>query len=80
MSARPGPTVRRRRLGAELRRIRETVRITAEEASSRLGWYKAKVSKVETGTITPGLGRIEGIKRQDGRWVVVTSRGLVIGR
>jgi Skp family chaperone for outer membrane proteins len=38
------------------------------------------IIEVETGTITPGLGRIEGIKRQDGRWVVVTSRGLVIGR
>jgi hypothetical protein len=23
----------------------------------------------------PGIGRIEGVKRQDGRWVVVTSRG-----
>jgi hypothetical protein len=38
------------------------------------------IIEVETGTITPGLGRIEGIKRQDGRWVVVTSRGLVVGR
>jgi hypothetical protein len=38
------------------------------------------IIEVETGSITPGLGRIEGIKRQDGRWVVVTSRGLVIGR
>jgi hypothetical protein len=38
------------------------------------------IIEVETGTVTPGLGRIEGIKRQDGRWVVVTSRGLVIGR
>jgi hypothetical protein len=38
------------------------------------------IIEVETGSVTPGLGRIEGIKRQDGRWVVVTSRGLVIGR
>jgi len=38
------------------------------------------IIEVETGTITPGLGRIEGIKRLDGRWVVLTSRGLVIGR
>ena len=30
--------------------------------------------------VAPGLGRIEDIKRQDGRWVVMTSRGLVIGR
>jgi hypothetical protein len=38
------------------------------------------IIEVEPGVVAPGLGRIEGIKRQDGRWVVVTSRGLVIGR
>jgi hypothetical protein len=38
------------------------------------------IIEVETGMVAPGLGRIEGIKRQDGRWVVVTARGLVIGR
>jgi hypothetical protein len=38
------------------------------------------VIEVEPGIVAPGLGRIEGIKRQDGRWVVVTSRGLVVGR
>ena len=25
----------------------------------------------------PGVGRVEGIKRQDGQWVVVTARGLI---
>src|SRR5262249_25555017 len=25
----------------------------------------------------PGLGRVEGIKRQDGQWVVVTAHGLI---
>jgi len=38
------------------------------------------VIEVEPGIVAPGLGRIESIKRQDGRWVVVTSRGLVVGR
>jgi hypothetical protein len=38
------------------------------------------IVEVEPGMITPGLGRIEAIKRQDGRWVVVTSRGLIVGR
>ena len=38
------------------------------------------IIEVEPGVVAPGLGRIEGIKRQDGRWVVVTSRGLVVGR
>jgi hypothetical protein len=25
----------------------------------------------------PGLGRVEGVKRRDGQWVVVTARGLI---
>jgi hypothetical protein len=36
--------------------------------------------EVEPGDTIPGLGRIETIRRQDGRWVVVTNRGLVIAR
>jgi len=27
--------------------------------------------------VAPGLGRIEAIRREDGRWVVVTARGIV---
>jgi hypothetical protein len=36
------------------------------------------VIEVEPGTTIPGLGRIEEIKRQDGRWVVFTSKGLIV--
>ena len=35
------------------------------------------IIEVEPGITVPGLGRIEDIKRQDGRWVVVTSRGII---
>ncbi len=38
------------------------------------------ILEVAPGDILPGLGRIEGVKRQDGRWVVVTSRGLIVSR
>jgi hypothetical protein len=38
------------------------------------------ILEVIPGDSLPGLGRIEGIKRQDGRWVVVTSRGLIVSR
>jgi len=38
------------------------------------------IIEVEPGSTAPGLGRIESIKRQDGRWVVVTSRGLIVQR
>jgi hypothetical protein len=32
---------------------------------------------VTSGSILPGLGRVETIKRQDGQWMVVTARGLI---
>jgi hypothetical protein len=35
---------------------------------------------VMPGDSVPGLGRVEAVKRQDGRWVVVTARGLVMPR
>jgi hypothetical protein len=34
--------------------------------------------EVEPGDMLPGLGRVETIRKQDGRWVVVTSRGLIV--
>ncbi len=42
---------------------------------SRQGLYE-----VYAGDPVPGLGRIDAIRRQDGRWVVVTSRGLIVAR
>ncbi len=38
------------------------------------------VLEVFPGDNVPGLGRIEAIRRQDGRWVVATNRGLIVGR
>jgi len=35
---------------------------------------------VMPGDPLPGIGRVDAIRRQDGRWVVVTSRGLIIAR
>jgi hypothetical protein len=42
---------------------------------SRRGMYE-----VYAGDYIPGLGRVDAIRRQDGRWVVVTSRGLIVAR
>ena len=42
---------------------------------SRRGLYE-----VYAGDVVPGLGRVDAIRRQDGRWVVVTSRGLIVAR
>ena len=41
------PAVRRRRLAAELRRLRGDFGKTAEEVGEFLGWSKAKVSRYE---------------------------------
>jgi hypothetical protein len=38
------------------------------------------VYEVYAGDFIPGLGRVDAIRRQDGHWVVVTSRGLIVAR
>jgi len=40
--------------------------------NNRFGLYEAV-----PGANLPGLGRVETIRRQDGRWVVVTPKGLI---
>jgi hypothetical protein len=42
---------------------------------SRRGIYE-----VYAGDPVPGLGRVDAIRKQDGRWVVVTSKGLIVSR
>ncbi|MEH2503928.1 hypothetical protein V1290_002739 [Bradyrhizobium sp. AZCC 1578] len=42
---------------------------------SRRGMYE-----VYAGDPVPGLGRVDAIRKQDGRWVVVTSKGLIAAR
>ena len=36
--------------------------------------------EVYAGDPIPGVGRVDAIRRQDGRWVVVTSKGLIVAR
>ena len=36
--------------------------------------------EVGAGSFLPGIGRVETVKRQDGQWVVVTARGLIVSR
>ena len=36
------------------------------------------IIEVEPGDMLPGLGRVDAIRKQDGRWVVVTQRGLIV--
>src|SRR6516165_9828833 len=33
--------------------------------------------EVEAGDVIPGIGRVESIRKQDGHWIVTTSRGII---
>jgi transcriptional regulator with XRE-family HTH domain len=48
-----GPTVRRRQLMAELRRLREATRLTQEDVAGQLDWHPTKVMRIETGRTAP---------------------------
>lgn len=60
MQAAPhSPIMRRRRLGVELRRLRERAGLTGEQVVSRLGWASAsKLSRLENGRSRPDLGDV----------------------
>jgi transcriptional regulator with XRE-family HTH domain len=47
------PVVRRRRLGIELRTIREAIPLRGDEAARLLKWSNSKLSRIETGRSTP---------------------------
>jgi transcriptional regulator with XRE-family HTH domain len=47
------PTVRRRRLAAELRRLRERAGLTGDEVAEDVGWSASKVSRIETAQSAP---------------------------
>lgn len=47
------PTVRRRRLGIELRRLRETAGLMIEDVATHLECSSSKVSRIETGKAIP---------------------------
>ncbi|MGH3391676.1 MAG: helix-turn-helix domain-containing protein [Actinomadura sp.] len=58
MSSDNSPTVRHRRLAAELRRLRENADLTPERASAALGWSRPKLVKFETARTAPSPGDV----------------------
>lgn len=52
MATEQSPTVRRRRLALELRRLREAARLTCEEVAEHLECSASKISRVETGRVS----------------------------
>lgn len=61
MAARRGPTYRRRELGKELRRLRESAQLTIQTAAKGLGFSDTKLSRVESGHNT--LPRVEDLEK-----------------
>src|SRR3981189_388961 len=45
----PSPIVLRRRLGNEMRRLRDAKKLTVEEVGKEMEWSRSKVSRMETG-------------------------------
>jgi transcriptional regulator with XRE-family HTH domain len=52
LSGHEGPALRRRRLGAELKRCRGAAGLTQEQVSRRFEWHAAKVTRIESGQVT----------------------------
>jgi transcriptional regulator with XRE-family HTH domain len=52
------PTVRRRRLAAELRRLRERAGMTGDQVADRVGWSASKLSRIENAHTVPGDAEI----------------------
>lgn len=58
MAVPPSPTVRRKRLGTELRRLREQARLTCESVGQRLDCSGTRISRMETGRISVRPGDV----------------------
>ena len=58
MVAAPSPPVRRRRLGSELRRLREEARLTCDDVGRRLDCSGTRISRIETGRISARPGDV----------------------
>ena len=52
------PTIRRRRLGVELRRHREAAAITIDIVAGRIGCSTSKISRIETGHTSASVGDV----------------------
>jgi gas vesicle protein len=55
--------------------LREVFRGGAMVENERMGIFE-----VVPGANLPGLGKVETIRRQDGRWVVVTPKGFIVSQ
>lgn len=61
MPTRSTRTLRRRRLGSELRRLREAVGLTIDQVAAHLDCSTSKISRIETGNVSATLRDIRDI-------------------
>ena len=55
------PSMRRRRLAAELRKLREQTGLSLTDAAKRVGWQQSRLSRIETrqsGITAPDLRKL----------------------
>ncbi len=80
MAAEHSPTVRRRRLALELRRLREAARLTCEEVAEHLECSTSKISRIETGRVSVSPRDVRdmldlyGVSSQQGASLVQLAR------
>jgi transcriptional regulator with XRE-family HTH domain len=80
VAAEHSPTVRRRRLALELRRLREAARLTCEEVAEHLECSTSKVSRIETGRVSVSPRDVRdmldlyGVSAQQGASLVQLAR------
>lgn len=63
MTSELGPTVRRKQLGATLRRLREAAKISMDEAAAHLDRSRSGISQIETGRTAPRKPDLESLLR-----------------
>jgi transcriptional regulator with XRE-family HTH domain len=79
MPARSSPTVKRRRLAAELRRYRDQAGLTIDEVAERLEWSTAKISRIENARVSvlprdvKFLLGVYGLSDRDQTWDVLLT-------
>jgi transcriptional regulator with XRE-family HTH domain len=79
MPARSSPTVKRRRLAAELRDRRERAGLTIDEVAERLEWSTAKISRIENARVSvlprdvKFLLSVYGVSESDEAWDVLLT-------
>ena len=80
VTARQGPTFRRRRLGAELRRLRDEAGLTIERVAKSLECSESKVSRIETGQVGASprdvrdMAELYGVPRQQREALIQLAR------